>query len=161
MSYSVKSYRLTKDEYNYILPVLREKLLYKGEIEGYYFCGDTDELYDMLSRLKGLYGYFDSYNGIIDYNCAKHSSLEPFRNEMKGVSSSFSIGDKVIWDSHFGYDIALFLREGVAYDHWKIELHSGKFRWTETIVSKSELHHYSKELIAKLTKKYGYEKDFS
>jgi hypothetical protein len=29
--YSLKSYRLTKDEYNYLLPVLKDKLLYKGE----------------------------------------------------------------------------------------------------------------------------------
>ena len=77
------------------------------------------------------------------------------------VSGSFSFGDKVIWDSHFGYDIATFIGEGAAYEHWKIELHSGKFRYTETMVSKSELHHYSKELIAEMTKKYGYEKDWS
>jgi hypothetical protein len=77
------------------------------------------------------------------------------------VSGSFSFGDKVIWDSHFGYDIATFIGEGAAYEHWKIELHSGKFRHTETMVSKSELHHYSKELIAEMTKKYGYEKDWS
>lgn len=83
--YSLKSYSLTKAEYNYLLPVLRKNLLYKAEIDRYYFCGDTDELFDMLNRLKGMYGYFDSYNGMIDYACAKHSSLEPFRNEMKGV----------------------------------------------------------------------------
>lgn len=77
------------------------------------------------------------------------------------VSRSFSVGDKVIWDSHFGYDIATFIGEGSAYEHLKIELHSGKFRGTDTMVSKSELHHYSKELIAKMTAKYGYEKDWS
>ena len=85
--YSLKSYRLTKDEYNYLLPVLRKNL--SNSNDNYYFCGDTDELYDMLNRLKGLYNYFDSYNGIIDYNCAKSCSLEPFRNKMKvlvGVS---------------------------------------------------------------------------
>ena len=77
------------------------------------------------------------------------------------VSRSFSIGDRVIWDSHFGYDIAYFIGEGAAYEHWKIELASGKFYGTETMVSKSELHHYSKDLIAKMTKQYGYEKDWS
>ena len=81
--YSEQSYRLTKDEFGYLLPVMKNKLLEKGEIDRYYFCGDADELYDMLNKLKGLYGYFDNYNGIIDYNCAKHCSLEPFRNEMK------------------------------------------------------------------------------
>ena len=81
--YSTKTYRLTKEEYNYLLPVLKDKLFERGEIDSYYFCGNTDELFDMLARLKGLYGYFDSYNGIIDYECAKLCSLEPFRNKMK------------------------------------------------------------------------------
>ena len=81
--YSLKSYRLLKDEYNYLLPVLRKNL--SNSDDNYYFCGDTDELYDMLSRLKGLYNYFDNYNGIIDYKCAKSGSLEPFRNEMKAI----------------------------------------------------------------------------
>jgi len=82
--YSLKSYRLLKDEYNYLLPALIKNLSNSGD--NYYFCGDTDELYDMLSRLKGLYNYFDSYNGIIDYKCAKSCSLEPFRNEMRAVA---------------------------------------------------------------------------
>ncbi len=82
--YSLKSYRLLKDEYNYLLPVLRKKLSNSGG--NYYFCGDTGELYDMLSRLKGLYNYYHSYNGIIDYKCAKSCSLESFRNEMKAVA---------------------------------------------------------------------------
>ena len=81
------SYELTKEEYNYLLPVLRDKLLYKVEIDRQYFCGDTDELFDMLSRLKGLYGYFDSYNGIVDYNCAKQSNLKPFREQMNANKS--------------------------------------------------------------------------
>ena len=84
--YSLKSYRLTEDEYNYLLPVLRDKLLYKGEIDRHYFCGDSDELFDMLSRLKGLYGYFDTYNGTIDYKCAKTGSLEPFRTEVNKLT---------------------------------------------------------------------------
>lgn len=83
--YSLKSYRLTKDEYNYLLPVLRDKLLYKGEIDRHYFCGDGDELDDMLSRLKGLYNYFDDYNAIINYKCFKNGSLEPFRDLMVAV----------------------------------------------------------------------------
>ena len=77
------------------------------------------------------------------------------------VSGSFSFGDKVIWDSHFSYDIATFIEECADYEHWKIELYSGKFRHTKTMVSKSELRHYSKELIAEMTKIYGYEKDWS
>ena len=84
--YSLKSYGLTKDEYNYLLPVIRNKLLYKVEIDRYYFCGDGDELDDTLSRLKGLYGYFDDYNAIINYRCFKYVSLEPFRGLMLAVA---------------------------------------------------------------------------
>ena len=78
--YSLKSYKLLKHEYNYLLPVLRKNL--SNSSNGYYFCGNADELYDMLSRLKGLYGYFGGYNKIIDYMCAKGYSLKPFRDEM-------------------------------------------------------------------------------
>jgi len=84
--YSLKSYPLTKEEYNYLLPVLRDKLLYKGEIDRHYFCGDGDELDDMLGRLKGLYDYLDDYNATINYKCFKSGSLETFRNEIKSTN---------------------------------------------------------------------------
>ena len=77
------------------------------------------------------------------------------------VSLNFSVGDKVIWDNHFGYDIGYFIGEGAAYEHWEIELASGKFCGTKKMVNKSELHHYSKDLISKMTARYGYEKDWS
>ena len=70
-------------------------------------------------------------------------------------------GDKVIWDSHFGYDLAYFIGEGAAYEHWSIKLASGRCCGERALVAKTELHPYSKELIAELTKKYGYEKDWS
>lgn len=76
--YSLKSYRLTTDEYNYLLPVLRNKL--NNTNDNYYFCGDGDDLDDMLSRLKGLYDYFGDYDAIINYKCSKYVSLEPFRD---------------------------------------------------------------------------------
>lgn len=79
---SIDFYRLTKEEYNYLLPVLKDKLLYKGKTDKYYFCGDLDDLKDMLSRLKGLYGCFSDYNAIINYKCFKDDNLEPFRNLM-------------------------------------------------------------------------------
>ena len=80
--YSDKSYKLNKDEYNYLLPVLRKNLLYKGEIDKHYWTGNPEELDDMLSRLKGLYNYYNSYNKIINYKCFKDGSLEPFRKEI-------------------------------------------------------------------------------
>lgn len=78
--YSLKSYALKKDEYNYLLPVLKGNL--NNSTNGYYFVGDADELDDMLPRLKGLYDYYDEYNPIIHYNCFKNGSLEPFRKEV-------------------------------------------------------------------------------
>ncbi len=78
--YSAKSYKLTKAEHDYLLPVLRSKL--SSWNDDYRFCGDSDDLEDMLSRLKGLYGYFDSYNPIIDYKYFRDGSLVHFRNEM-------------------------------------------------------------------------------
>lgn len=82
--YSLRSYRLTRDEYNYLLPVLRRKL--SSSNDNYYFCGDGDDLDDMLSRLKGLYDYFVDYNSIINYRCFVNNSLEPFRNLMLAVA---------------------------------------------------------------------------
>lgn len=52
MKYS-KSYRLTKEEYNYLLPVLKEKLLVSSN--KHKFIGNSEELEDMINRLKGLY----------------------------------------------------------------------------------------------------------
>lgn len=82
--YSLKSYRLTRDEYNYLLPVLRKKLVNSND--NYFFVGDSDELNDMLSRLKGLYNYFGECNPTIQYKCFKYSSLESFREFILSVS---------------------------------------------------------------------------
>ena len=78
--YSAKSYRLTKDEYNYLLPVLRSKMLNSND--DYHFIGDTEDLEDMLNRLRGLYGHFEEHNPTITYNCGKNGNLEAFRNAM-------------------------------------------------------------------------------
>jgi len=74
--YSAKSYQLTKEEYNYLLPVLRNKLLYSNE--RYYFIGTSDDLSDMLDRLKGWYDNYDELNSMIVYKCFKEGSLKPF-----------------------------------------------------------------------------------
>lgn len=84
--YSIDFYRLTKEEYNYLLPVLRDKLLYRAETDKYYFCGDWDELEDMLSRLKGFYGCFNDYDAISIYECFKNGNLKPFRNLMLEIA---------------------------------------------------------------------------
>jgi hypothetical protein len=72
----------------------------------------------------------------------------------------FSFKEKVIWDSHFGYEIGYFLGEGWVYNTYLIDVITGVVK-EPTCYSKSEIHKYSDELIDKLTKKYGYEKRFS
>lgn len=53
--YSTASFKLTKEEFNYLLPVLKKKLT-----QNYYFIAyNFEDLEDMLSRLKGLYNNYD------------------------------------------------------------------------------------------------------
>lgn len=72
----------------------------------------------------------------------------------------FSFNEKVIWDSHFGYEIGYFLGEGNQYHTYLIDVRTGLIH-EPTCYSKSEIHKYTNELIDKLTLKYGYEKRFS
>ena len=84
--YSAKGYQLTKEEYNYLLPVLRKKLLSSNE--KHYFVGSSDDLDDMLDRLKGLYNNYDERGSMISYRCFEKGSLNPFRNELKLVTNN-------------------------------------------------------------------------
>ena len=76
------------------------------------------------------------------------------------LATVFVKGDRVIWDSHFGYEIGYFIGEGNQYNTWLIDIITG-ICVGECCHSKIEVHKYSDELIDKLTKKYGYEKRFS
>jgi hypothetical protein len=83
MNYSTISFLLTEKEFNYLLPALRKQV---KDMDGrYVFIGSFDELEDMLSRLKGLYGNFDEKfpNSTIVYKCLKDKSIEPFRKAVK------------------------------------------------------------------------------
>jgi hypothetical protein len=82
--YSSKSYELSKEEYNYLIPVLRSKLLYSND--RYYFIGSSDDLSDMLDRLKGWYDYYDELRGVVSYKCFIENSLNYFRNELNVLS---------------------------------------------------------------------------
>ncbi len=73
----------------------------------------------------------------------------------------FEYNERIIWDSHFGYEIGFFIGEGNSYNTWLVELRSGRIVGEEVSHSKDEIHPYSEELLEKLTKKYGYEKRFS
>lgn len=71
----------------------------------------------------------------------------------------FKEGDKVIWDSHFGYEIGIFIGEGNQYHTYLIMPKSGIIQ-DKCSYSKSEIHHYTEELANTLSKKYGYKKIF-
>ena len=79
--YSAKSYQLTKDEFNYLLPVLRKKLLQRGD-KCYFIADNIGDLTDMLNRLKGLYDNYDDLKNMVEYKCSKEGSLKPFRDSV-------------------------------------------------------------------------------
>lgn len=76
------------------------------------------------------------------------------------LAAAFSFNERVVWDSHFGYEIGYFLGKGHVYETYLIDVRTGVVH-EPTCYPKSEIHKYTNELINKLTKKYGYEKRFS
>lgn len=81
---SVKSYRLTKEEYNYLLPAIsRNKLLYRGNANDYSLIVDEDDLEDVLNRLQGFYGRFDMLPIFLSYKCFRASNIDSFRRFVK------------------------------------------------------------------------------
>ena len=68
-------------------------------------------------------------------------------------------GDRVIWDSGFGYEIG-YCKE-IDNEDFFIEYASGSAVGRIGRVLTSEIFPYSDKLVKKLTKKYGYEKRFS
>lgn len=67
-------------------------------------------------------------------------------------------GDKIIWDSGFGYEIGYYLGKSHMYYHLKVRLVSR---------NRGIMHHqeeqvkpYSEELNDKMEKEYGYRHDF-
>ena len=61
--YSAKSFQLTKDEFNYLLPALRNKLHQSGD-RCYFISNNIDDLTDMLNRLKAHYNNYDDLKKI-------------------------------------------------------------------------------------------------
>ena len=48
-----KSYIISEDQYNYLLPAIKSKLSNR-EYKQFYFIGNYEELYDMERRLIGI-----------------------------------------------------------------------------------------------------------
>lgn len=76
--YSSKSYPLNKNEFDYLLPVLR-KNLHQSNDKYCFIANNIDCLEDMLNRLKGLYDNYNEIKKMVVYNCSKDYSLLPFR----------------------------------------------------------------------------------
>ena len=81
--YSAKSYLITKEEYNYLLPIIKARLLFSSG--KHYLIADFEQLRDDLNRLKGLYGYFDEFSHMLIYNCSRKGNLELFRSQLKKI----------------------------------------------------------------------------
>jgi hypothetical protein len=79
--YSAKSFQLHKDEFNYLLPVLKRKLHESGD-RCYFISDNIEDLTDILNRLKGLYNYYDELQNMVAYKCSKDGSLNPFRESV-------------------------------------------------------------------------------
>lgn len=97
--YSAKGYQLRKEEYNYLLPVLKTKMFESGDRR--YFTGSFEDLEDMLNRLKGLYDNYDELGSMVAYNCSKEGSIASFREKMKKQTIQFrspyyELTDKIV-----------------------------------------------------------------
>ena len=70
-------------------------------------------------------------------------------------------GDKIIWDSHFGYDLGEFISDkGVMYYTVSVELFTSTYSNGAISLSVNEIHPYTEELHNQMIKRYGYEKKF-
>ena len=65
-------------------------------------------------------------------------------------------GDKIIWDSGWGYDIGYFIGESkTQYHHYKVNMVTGVVQG-ECTYPISEIKPYSEELIKELRERYKY-----
>lgn len=65
-------------------------------------------------------------------------------------------GDKIIWDSGFGYDIGEFVKNSLAHEnHSIIVLRSGISANKQLLVSSKEIIEYTDEHATELSKRYS------
>ncbi len=74
-------------------------------------------------------------------------------------STCFNKGDKIIWDSHFGYELGYFVGTGSGYYTFEVDLVTG---CSQGLVSftETEIHQFTDENHAKMIKKYKQTKNF-
>lgn len=79
-NYSSRSYKLTKNEYNYLLAAIPKKVGIDAN-GNHFVIADSDGLPDLLARMKGLAENWDE--GMVETSillkCFNDKSLEPFR----------------------------------------------------------------------------------
>lgn len=68
-------------------------------------------------------------------------------------------GDKIIWDSHFGYEIGYFVGEGKLMGTYEVNLVTGVVHGNVSH-STSEIHEYNESNVTEMVRKYGYRKNF-
>lgn len=71
-----------------------------------------------------------------------------------------SVGDKIIWDSGFGYDIGYYLGLGVTYNTLLVDLHSGIVGGKVSLPPR-QIEPYTLERIGELHDRYGYLYEFN
>lgn len=73
----------------------------------------------------------------------------------------FNKGDKIIWDSFFGYELGYFICESdkTMYNSYKLDLKTGIVQG-EALRSKQEVKPFNEETIKEMVKKYRIEKTF-
>ncbi len=73
----------------------------------------------------------------------------------------FNKGDKIIWDSFFGYELGHFICESdeTMYNSYKVDMETGTVQG-ECLKSKQEVKPFNEETMKEMVKKYGREKTF-
>lgn len=67
-------------------------------------------------------------------------------------------GDKIIWDSGFGYEVGYFVKpKGTHYDTHTVDLKTGKYVQGMLSVAPYEIKPYSE--LDNVSNKYGYRKE--
>lgn len=68
----------------------------------------------------------------------------------------FKKGDKIIWDSHFGYEIGYFIEDShnQMYDSYKVDLITGICQG-EGLRPASEIKPFNEETIKEMSEKYN------
>ncbi len=71
----------------------------------------------------------------------------------------FTEKEKIIWDSHFGYEIGYFIGPGVTQGTYEVDLETGVIQGKVSHAC-SEIHKYTPELLEQLKEKYRYDEKY-